>query len=240
MDLGLSATWYDLHPPAAAAFLDWTHRTYIPRLKQLTGIAWVAHYSNQGGGAAMTELHQVASRPDEEVPAGCQYVLLVGALSPQTFFDPALSELEVSEECAQQLAMRQRARTEIYVEQARVEGAARHSGAAPAPGIQFGCYRMKSVQAELELGRWYARERFPLMSRMQGCVRTRKLVSVVGWAKHGVLYEFESLGARLKNHEEPHESQTLNPQAATGKMASNAIYPPGSPFIGERIWPPTR
>jgi hypothetical protein len=96
---------------------------------------------------------------------------------------------------------------------------------------------MKSVEAEIDLARWYAQERLPLMSRMRACVRTRKLVSVAGWAKHGVLYEFESLEGRLKDHEEPHESKTLDSTARTGKMADNAVYPPGSPFVGERIWP---
>jgi hypothetical protein len=34
---------------------------------------------------------------------------------------------------------------------------------------------------------------------MSSSIGTRKLVSVSGWAKHGVLYEFTSLAARAKN-----------------------------------------
>jgi hypothetical protein len=240
MDLGLSVTWYDLEPGIEAGFIAWLHSTYLPRLKQHPGIAWVSHYKNEGGGGAMRELHRIALRPNEVVPSGCQYLLLVGAPSPQVFFDPTLIELDLADDLKEKLTLRRRLRTEIYAEQARVDGAAspnRIDGSTSAPAIQLGCYRMKDVQAEVELGRWYVQHRFPLMSQMRACVRTRKLLSVVGWAKHGVLYEFESLEARLKNHEEPHESKVLDPATPTGTIVQNCIYPPGSPFIGERIWP---
>ena len=93
------------------------------------------------------------------------------------------------------------------------------------------------IDAELALSRWYSQQRLPLVSTLDCVVRTRKLVSSVGWAKHAVLYEFASVVRRLKEYEEPHESKTLVADAWTGKIASSALYPPGSPFVGERIWP---
>jgi len=36
----------------------------------------------------------------------------------------------------------------------------------------------------------------PALSKLPGCVGMRKMVSVTGWAKHGVIYEFASLDAR--------------------------------------------
>lgn len=240
MDLGLWATWYDVDASDDTALLQWTHSVYLPTLLQRPGMAWAAHYRNTGGGPAMDELHRVANRPTEPVPTGCRYLLLVGAPSPHTFFNPHVADWKHSEEHAGFLAMRKEARSEFYVEEVRVDGGAaehRFVGSTSAPAIQFGCYTMRSVEAEINLTRWYAQERLPLMSRMRGCVRTRKMVSVAGAAKHGVLYEFASLEARLKEHEEPHESKTLDSKASTGKMAANAIYTPGSPFVGERIWP---
>lgn len=242
MDTGLWATWYDADQAQnETEFIDWLHAVYIPLLKQQPGIAWIAHYRNTGGGASMDRLHEVAARPDQEVPAGCQYLLLVGAPSPHTFFKPSIFNLERDAALRERLTARQRVRTEVYVEETRVDGPAavrRFAGSTPGPAIQFGCYKMKSVEAELDLAHWYAQQRLPTMGQMPGCIRTRKMVSVAGWAKHGVLYEFESLEARLKNHEGPVESQTLDPNAWTGRIAGAAIYPPGSPFVGERIWPP--
>jgi hypothetical protein len=75
------------------------------------------------------------------------------------------------------------------------------------------------------------------MSQMSACVRTRKLLCVAGWAKQGVLYEFESLEARLKIYEKPHESKVLDPARPIGTNVQSRIYPPGSLFIGARIWP---
>ncbi|WP_129780899.1 hypothetical protein [Peristeroidobacter soli] len=243
MDNGLWASWYDIDPADETEWLAWLHDVYLPKLLQRPGIAWAAHYRNTGGGESMRELHRVAARPDEAVPEGCAFLLLVGAPSPHTFFNPHVLDMQETAEDGQRLAKRRGLRHEFYVEETRVDGCAiehRFPGSTSAPAIQFGAYRMRTVEAELELSRWYSQQRLPLMSRMKSCVRTRKLVSVAGWAKHGVLYEFSSLADRLADHEQPHESKTLDPQAWTGKITSNAVYPPGSPFVGERIWPPVR
>jgi hypothetical protein len=242
VDLGLWATWYDVDAADEASFVEWTHSTYLPFLQQQPGIAWAAHYANKGGGATMKELQTDPSRRGgHDLPTGCQYVLLVGAASSYTFFNPWVLEMALPDGFAEQLAKRKRDRTEIYAEEARVDGNAtehRQWGSTAAPTIQFGTYNMRDQDAENMLGRWYSQQRLPLMSRMNCCVRTRKLMSSVGWAKHAVLYEFSSLEARMREHEEPHESKTLDPDAWTGKIAASAAYPPGSPFVGERIWPP--
>lgn len=242
MDLGIWATWYDLDEGDEAAFLAWAHAEYLPFLQQQPGIAWVAHYANDGGGATMKELQTNPSRRGgEELPTGCQFVLLVGAPSSYSFFNPWVLDMALPEGFAEKLSLRRRSRSEIYAEEARVDGNAvehRQWGSTLAPAIQFGTYNMRTQEAETMLGRWYSQQRLPLMSRMDACVRTRKLMSSVGWAKHGILYEFSSLEARMKEHEEPHESKTLDPDAWTGQIADNAAYPPGSPFVGQRIWPP--
>jgi hypothetical protein len=80
----------------------------------------------------------------------------------------------------------------------------------------------------------------PYMAQMPGCIGTRKLLGVAGWAKHGVLYEFESLEMRLKHFEEPHESLSLDSSHWSARITGNTVHTPGSPTIGTRIWPPVR
>lgn len=241
MDLGIWATWYDLDADDEESMIEWIHAKYLPFLKQQPGISWVAHYVNRGGGETMRELQtNPARRGGADVPTGCQYVLLVGAPSSYTFFNPWVLEMQLPDGFGERLGKRRRSRTEIYAEEARVDGSAteyRQWGSTVAPAIQFGTFNMSGIEAEMMLGRWYSQQRLPLMSGMNACVRTRKLLASVGWAKHGILYEFSSLEARMREHEEPHESKTLDPKAWTGQIADNAAYPPGSPFVGERIWP---
>jgi hypothetical protein len=139
------------------------------------------------------------------------------------------------------LALRRGVRTAIFAEEARVTGpavATRTQGSTPAPAIQMGSFRVATLEQELDLGCWYAQYRFPYMAQMPGSVSSRKLLSVAGWAKHSVLYEFTSLEARLQNFELPHESLGSEPQEWTGRVMRFTIHAPGSPTVGRRIWPP--
>jgi hypothetical protein len=101
----------------------------------------------------------------------------------------------------------------------------------------MGSFRVRTLEEEFDLGCWYAQYRLPYMAQMPGSVGTRKLLSVAGWAKHSILYEFTSLEARLKNFEEPHESLSADPKEWTGRVVRYTIHAPGSPFVGRRIWP---
>jgi hypothetical protein len=241
MDAGIWSSWYDLPADGTSDFLDWAHREYLPWLKQLPGIAWVAHYRSTGGGPAMQKLMATAPHAEEPMPQGGDYILLVGAPAVHAFWNPFVLDLPMPDGFKAMLARRKEVRDEFYTEESRVDGASgapRSNGKTPAPAIQFGTYRMRNIEAELYLGQFNTESRFPAMAQQPGCIRVRKLANVAGWPKHGVLYEFESLESRLKNHEEPLEAQTLLPGTPTGRNTSNAIYAPGSPFIGERLWPP--
>ena len=242
MDHGIWATWYDLADDSRGRFLDWLHTHYLPELQQRPGFAWSAHYRNQGGGTAMRSLgNNVLTRPQEDIGRGSQYLMLVGAPSPHTFLAPSVLDIEASAEYRDMLALRQGVRTAIFAEEIRVNGPAiryRPQGSTPAPAIQMGSFRVRSVEEEFDLGCWYAQYRLPHMAQMPGCVATRKLVSVAGWAKHAVLYEFVSLQARLENFEEPHESLAMDQKQWTGRVVRYTIHTPGSPVVGERTWPP--
>ena len=241
MDHGIWATWYDLADDSRGRFLDWLHTRYLPELQRRPGFAWAAHYLNQGGGTAMKELgDNVLIQPQEDIGGGSQYLMLVGAPSPHTFLAPSVLDIEASVESREMLALRQGVRTAIFAEETRVNGPAIHyrpQGSTPAPAIQMGSFRVRSVEEEFDLGCWYAQYRLPYMAQMPGCVATRKLVSVAGWAKHAVLYEFVSLQARLENFEEPHEALAMDQRAWTGRVVRYTIHTPGSPVVGQRIWP---
>ena len=86
------------------------------------------------------------------------------------------------------------------------------------------------MENEDELETWYARSRLPLMAPMTGCVGARKLVSISGWAKHAILYEFVSLEA-VENY------FVDTDQAWSRRVVANLIHAPHSPGLGVRIWP---
>jgi hypothetical protein len=242
MDQGLWATWYDLADDSQSSYLDWAHSTYFPYLRQLPGYAWVAHYQYVGGGPQMKRVKETAvGHTDEAVGHGTQYLLLVGAPSAHTFFKPALDEIDPPAGFGDMLGRRQGVRTVIFTEEARVSGPSAGKGfpgSTPGPAIQMGSFRLRSVEDEFEIGRWYAQFRLPYMAQMPGCIATRKLVGVAGWAKHGVLYEFESMEMRLKYFEEPHEALALDPDHWSSRVVKRTIHAPGSPTIATRTWPP--
>ena len=241
MDTGIWSTWYNLPEDRVDEYLNWLHAEYLPFLQQQPGIAWVAHYRSTGGGPSMQELMRTAAHADESVPQGGQFILLAGAPTVHAFWTPFVLELPVPDHYRQMLDLRTGVREEFYTEETRVDGCSglnRSNGITSAPAIQFGAYRMKTVEAEHYLGHFNTHSRFPTMAQQKGCIRVRKLANVAGWPKHGVLYEFESIESHLKNHEEPVESQCLRTDNISGQNAANAIYSPGAPFVGERTWPP--
>lgn len=242
MDHGIWATWYNLADRSRDSYLEWAHTRYLPFLKQLPGYAWVAHYRHEGGGAKMKKVVEtVVGRTQENIGDGSQYLVLVGAASAHTFFKPALDEIEWPEGFQKMLSSRQGVRTAIFTEEARVNGPAAGKdgpGSTPGPVIQMGSFRMSAVEHDFHLGRWYAQFRLPYMAQMPGCIGARKLAGVAGWAKHAVMYEFESLAMRLEHFEEPHESLSLDSTHWSASITGNTVHTPGSPTIGPRIWPP--
>jgi hypothetical protein len=242
MDNGIWATWYDLAEDSRGRFLAWLHGSYLPALRQRPGYAWVAHYHNTHGGEAMRHVgDKIVTRPTDEMGQGSQFLMLVGAPSPHTFLNPSVLEPEKDADVRDMLALRQGVRTAIFSEETRVSGPAirhRAAGTAPAPAIQMGSFRVRSIEEEFDLGCWYAQYRLPHMAQMPGSVASRKLLSVAGWAKHAILYEFTSLEARMQNFEEPHEALAIDPKEWTGRVVRYTIHTPGSPFVGKRLWPP--
>jgi len=241
MDNGIWGVWYNLPDEVQSEYLQWTEQEYFPFLKSQPGYAWVAHYRNIGGGKDMDKLASSLKRPGSDVPSGGQFLQLVGAPSAHTFFSPLCTKLLMPKSFEKYIALRKDVVSNVMTEVARVSGPSvymRPEGTTCGPAIQMGTFRFRSAEEEFGLGEWYAQYRLPHTAKMKGCIATRKLISVAGWAKHGVLYEFDSLESRLNDFELPHERLALDPKEWTGRIVEGTIHIPGSPIIGPRIWPP--
>lgn len=239
MDRALWISWYDLPDAGRDAYLSWLHGTYMPKLVKRPGFLYAAHYKSAvtpgvpGGGRLMHV-------KDPAVPTGNAYIMVFGAEDAHAFAHPTPRKLhaELTAEDQKMLAMRKGERVNILTEEARADGLdakKRETKAALSPCIQLGTFQSGTGDGdEDDLLAWYARCRLPAMTRLTGCVGVRKTVSVSGWAKHSVLYEFVSLAERNKyfpDHEKGHPED----EAWTDRLVRTLLHAPGSPNVAERI-----
>jgi hypothetical protein len=232
-DLGLWATWYDLPEAERSSHVAWVHEAYIPGLLKRPGYLWAAHYATMPNETSSRVRHT----DDASVPTGGAYILVVGGEDSNVFGRPGPDNLnaDLPQESKKMLAMRVGVRTNIFAEGARVTGPASKDykdGMTLAPCIQFGSYNV-DYRKEVDILEWYAQLQMPILEAAPGCVRTRKLASVFGWAKMGILYEFASVDARNKHFSggrggTPHKWQN---------SVSQLIHAPGGPSVARRIWP---
>ena len=232
-DLGIWATWYDLPEAGRSEHLAWLHDTYIPALLKRPGYLWAAHYATiPPTTAPRRRMHT----DDRTVPTGNAYILVVGAENCNVFGKPAPDELHASLPDAgrKMIAMRVGERTNIFAEASRVTGPAAKDykgGMVGAPCIQFGSYNI-DYRKEPDILAWYAQLQMPNLSMAPGCVRTRRLASVSGWAKMGIFYEFASVDLRDKyfgaGGGAPHKWTS---------SVQELVHAPGSPNVARRIWP---
>jgi hypothetical protein len=246
-DRGLWIIWYNLPAEGREAHLAWLHGTYIPKILKKPGVLWAAHYKSDKEPPAPRLRHTT----DPAVPAGNDYFLLFGGETAHVFSSgaapylnrgPGRFDADLTAEDRKMLAMRGGERVCIMTEVARRDGpeANRREGKlTPSPCIQFGTFNCDNTDAENEMMAWYADWRFDALGRLPGCMAIRELVSVSGWAKHGVLYEFVSRQARDANFP---NLRKIYP--AEGEWSDRAVvkllHAPESPVVGSRIWPPVK
>ena len=241
MDRGIWATWYDLPGEDKEEYLAWLHEEYIPEMLKCPGYLWACHQQNVITPEREAQIHSRLVHIDDSgvdnpgVPDGNQYLLLFGSESPHTFVDPSIQEMlaVANERTREMLGRQQNARYCIFVEEERVNGPeykARHPGLTPGPIVQLGSFNINALENEDEMGTWYSRSRLPLMRPMPGCIGARKLVSIVGWAKHAILYEFLTL-EDVDNHFIDTDEEW------SWQVVANLVHAPHSPSLGSRIWP---
>ena len=243
MDRAFWITWYDLPEEGREAYLSWLHQEYIPALLKRPGFLSAAHYAAVDRGTMKTMRRDGAKkdpRLDPAVPTGDRYLLLFGAEHANVFGNPVPSELhrDLEEPGKKMLAMRTGERMNIMVEAAKIEGPEAKgygSGMTLAPCIQLGSFNC-AHQDEEEMHAWYAQSRMPRMTTLPGCVRTRKLASVAGWAKHAILYEFTSLETRNRYYMTLEEGRP-DMKAWADRIVPKLIHAPGSANLATRIWP---
>ncbi len=229
MDRGIRAVWYDLPEQGRDEYISWLHDVHIPRVLNRPGHLWAAHVQN------VPRQSRVTHTEDPSVPTGNQFLLLFGATDPHVLLDPNVSELRAasSVETKEMMDRRINPRPMTFVEVSRVDGPAvktRSPGITPGPVIQMGTFNINALENEDELNTWYSRSRLPLMAPMTGSVGARKLVSVSGWAKHSILYEFTTIEERDRYFID-------TDQEWSQKVVQNLIHAPDSPTLGTRIWP---
>ena len=208
-----------------------------------TGFLWAAHYASVAKtGIVPTHPEFVTpSTQDSAVPAGDRYILLFGAEDANAFGAATPGALHAALPAADRamLAMRSGERVNIAVEASRVAGpaaSAYQGGMALAPCIQIGSYNC-AYQDEDELLAWYAQWRMAAMRTLPGSIRTRMLASVSGWAKHAILYEFESV--EIRNEFFPgHEVERPDMKAWSSRVVKKLMHAPGSANLATRLWPP--
>src|SRR3984957_11897877 len=239
-DRGIWTTWYALPMEGRDAYFSWLHGTYLPGLLKRPGYLWAAHYASQdleGGAENATRYHHV---DDPKVGKGYHYMLLIAASDASVFGDPVPSLINAAlpEQGKKMLATRAGERMNIFTEACRREGRALpgyKEGMTGAPYIQVGSFDC-ALDYEEEMHAGYVLERLPKMCATPSCVRVRKLNSVAGWAKHGILYEFASKEGFDRDYAPAvaHSPLGLNGHS----VVPNLIHAPNGPNSALRIWPP--
>lgn len=242
MDSGIWAVWYDL-PKEEDEYLSWLHEEHIPQALKRPGYLWAAHYRSIRNESHNSSPVQKAKRfmDDPDLGRGGDYLLLFGADSAHAFLDPSPDDLLKSYDARsrEMISRRQGDRTAYFTEVGRVDGpeiARRGPGLTPGPAIQFGAYRAKDPAYDVDFALWYLHDRLANLREMKGCIGARKLISLGGWARHGIFYEFDS-PAGHEHFFETLESQAMDTSTSVGHVVRAVEHGPGSPSKARRIWP---
>jgi hypothetical protein len=239
-DRGLWITWYDLPADGKDAYMAWLHGTYLPGLLKRPGYLWAAHYASQDleGGADNAKRYRHVEDP--KVGRGYHYMLLIAATDAGVFGDPvpSLVNAALPEQGKKMLSMRAGERFNIFTETCRRDGralAGYKEGLTGAPCIQVGSFDC-DPEFEEEMHAGYVLERLPKMCATPSCIRTRKLSSASGWAKHGIIYEFASKEGFDRDYA---PAVANSPLGLNGhSVVPNLTHAPNGPNSALRLWPP--
>jgi hypothetical protein len=239
LDRSLMISWYDLAPDTIRSYCDWLHGSYIPKVLAEPGVLGAAHYEVDPKEKPLPHLRHTE---DTSLPQGGSHIFILSLRDAHVAAGLTPYRYKPGARDRKMLALRLGERVNVFTEEARALGpdARRREGRYTlAPGIQLGNFNAGSWRDEDELLSWYAHLRLPNFQSLPGGICIRKMASVSGWAKHGVLYEFTSLAARTQ-HFRAHEAADKKRSAWTHDVVAKLVHAPGSPAVAQRIWPPVK
>ncbi|MEP5152329.1 hypothetical protein [Planktotalea sp.] len=238
----IKVEWFDLDEGSKIETLDWLHNSYLPKVQASAGVGWVGHYDivqspTKGYIDGAPEKHETT---DPNIATGWQNVILTAALSSEVFFGQDAPLDAIAESHAPQLKALQNYRTSVYLEEQVVNSPEQRTspyGMGPPPAMQFGHYNTNTPEDDIELARWYRGERFSRVSVTPGMIRGRKLLSIAGWAKHGVLWEFADLPEGDYSFEHRFVAADRDDEWQGRHVLEYVTHCYGSPNAGRLIWP---
>jgi hypothetical protein len=200
---------------------------------------WAAHYATREKEGRSTS-SQIQHVEDPRVPTGFRYILLIAAKDAGVFGNPVPSEIHnaLSEQGRNMLAMQIGERVNLMTEASRCEGQAGNAykeGLIGAPCIQIGSFN-RPAEYEEEMHAGYVQQRMPAQRDTGSCIKTRKLNTVAGWAKHAILYEFASLEGFNRDYAAANAKSPLGLRGHS--IVSMLIHARSGPNSALRIWPP--
>ncbi len=240
----IKAEWFDLEASSKEEVWSWLHDTYLPSVRAVSGVAWVGHYDI----VPIPDKPYIEGAPmrrettDSSIPNGGQNVILTAALSPEVYFGTDNGIEALADTHAEMLGQLKGYRSAVYIEEQVInspEQRASPYGMGPPPAMQLGNYHVDNPDDETELARWYRQERFARVSVTQGMVRGRKMLSMAGWPKHGVLWEFTDLPEGEFTFEHRFVAADRNENWPGRHVLEYVTHAPGSPHAGRLVWPRT-
>ena len=235
MDNAIWATYFDLDTSNREVFLEWTIEKYFPILQELIEPKWIGMYKSIHPGERFEKiLNRLHKDTDVERASGSDYILLLGAETTRSFYDPSPRMIyeKMGNEDKQILDKRKNVKDVILTEEWRINGpesSKREVGTVPSRLIQMGRYDARENDDDLQ--EWYAQERMLGVSSTPGCIGARKMIVTNGTPRHSVIYEFVSFESREEHYVALEETEW------TKYVHSYLLHPPGSPLVAERIYP---
>ncbi|MEM7464815.1 MAG: hypothetical protein AAF362_19260 [Pseudomonadota bacterium] len=238
----IKAEWFDLSEASKAECWAWLHETYLPAMRAAQGVAWVGHYDivKHQDKPYIDGAPPKKETTDPAVPTGWQNVILTAAASPEVFFGPDNAVDALAETHADRLAAFENYRSAVFIEEQVVNAPEQRAlpyGMGPPPAMQLGNYNANTPEDEIELARWYRAERFARVSVTRGMIRGRKLLSIAGWPKHGVLWEFTDLPEGEFTFEPRFVEADRNENWQGRHVLEYVTHSPSGPHAGRLVWP---
>ena len=238
----LKAEWFDLEEESRTDTLQWLHNTYLPAVQASSGVGWVGHYAivKSPSKRYIEGAPEKVETMDPSIATGWENVVLTAALSSDVFFSPDNALDRLAKEHASQWSDLKNYRSAVFIEEQVVNSPEERAfpyGACPPPAMQLGHYNTNTPEDDLELARWYRSERFSRVSVTPGMIRGRKMLSIAGWAKHGVLWEFTDLPDGDYSFEHRFVAAARDDDWAGRHVLEYVTHGYGSPNAGRLIWP---